>query len=583
MNSDHNGGKYDADRTNERTGAGSSQAARAYYKYGSPDSLSDEEFMEAWEEIFGKSEPNVTPKISDSDFLAYRRKDSQSSAETETAAYEVSPLEKTVVRLDPIPDAGSKHTDHVHTDHHAAVELQGRANNQVNPASDTIQLFDFATETDGANALAPQSTGNSVFNPTAGTIPALDPESPALRLAKRREARAAAKAAKGHRFLHKLIISLVILASLYGVFVYSDIPFIAKWRTLYIETAMSTMSHQWLATAFLPDSVIDEVLADRDSQAGLQVGLESDWSIDPYSSRQLYRAWKKEKKQFAEVYSEIDQDSFNAYLDAHPDEFINDDGYLVIDKAGLDDGGTDIKTVYGDQVLAVDTYNAITIIKIKGDGYVARLAIIKDPSRVGIGLSPEFGKSGAVIADIAEANQAVLAINANGFYDPSGQGNGGNVFGLVVKDGKVLNQSLGGNNKAVGFNRGDRLDIGGADSARSFRDAAEFKPALIINGQVLVSGSAGWGIQPRSAIGQTKKGEVLMLIVDGRKPGYSIGCTVSEAARVLQQYGAWQAINLDGGSSAIMYYNGREITKPSAADKVNGRKLPDGFIVSSRD
>lgn len=46
------------------------------------------------------------------------------------------------------------------------------------------------------------------------------------------------------------------------------------------------------------------------------------------------------------------------------------------------------------------------------------------------------------------------------------------------------------------------------------------------------------------------------------------------------RYDAVQACNLDGGSSSIMYYNGRKITKPSAGDKENGRTLPNAFLVS---
>ncbi|MEG2857722.1 MAG: phosphodiester glycosidase family protein, partial [Clostridia bacterium] len=74
-------------------------------------------------------------------------------------------------------------------------------------------------------------------------------------------------------------------------------------------------------------------------------------------------------------------------------------------------------------------------------------------------------------------------------------------------------------------------------------------------------------------------GEVLMLIVDGRAPGYSIGCTLGDCADIMERYGAVQACNLDGGSSSIMYYNGREISRPSAANKVKGRAIPNGFMV----
>ena len=74
-----------------------------------------------------------------------------------------------------------------------------------------------------------------------------------------------------------------------------------------------------------------------------------------------------------------------------------------------------------------------------------------------------------------------------------------------------------------------------------------------------------------------------MIIVDGRQPTYSVGITVGDMAQIFIDYGAVQAGNLDGGSSAVMYYNGRVITKPSGADKVNGRKLPDAFVVKARD
>jgi len=387
---------------------------------------------------------------------------------------------------------------------------------------------------------------------------------------------------KGYKTFKRVFICFLTLVVLYSVFVFSDIPFVAKWRTIYIETAMSTMNHRWLATAFIPGSVIDQVMQGRDNFEEMQGSLESDWAVSTYSARELYRPWKKAEKSFSTIYSEIDRQSFDDYLDEHADEVLNEAGYLVIDKADLHDDGTTIKTVYGDQVLAIDTVNAISIIKIKGDGYVGRLAIIKDPSRVGVGLSEDFGKKGALVEDIAKYNDAVLAINASGFYDPSGHGNGGNVFGLVVQNGEILNKPLGGTNKTIGFNRGDELNIGRDGVNASFRDAVEFKPALIINGEVLVSGSAGWGIQPRSAIGQTKKGEVLLLIIDGRSPGYSLGCTLGEVAKILDRYGAYQACNLDGGSSSLMYYNGREISRPSAANKTKGRNIPDGFVVYNR-
>lgn len=380
----------------------------------------------------------------------------------------------------------------------------------------------------------------------------------------------------------RLAALLLAAAALYGIAVFSDIQFIVKWRTIYIETAMGTMTHQWLATAFIPKGVIEKAMAGSYTLDRSQDGLSSGGSISPFLQKELYLPWDKAQSRFSRLYPEIDRESFDAYIKKNPDSIPDGGDCLVIDKAGLNDKGTTIKTVHGDQVLAIDTENAITIVKVTGEGYVGRLAIVKDPSRVGVGVSGGFNEKGDTVANLARHNDAVLAINASGFYDPDGHGNGGNVYGLVISGGKVLNPLSGGNYKTIGFDRGNRLNIGQYKSLSAFRDAVEFKPALIVDGKVLVEGSAGWGIQPRSAIGQTKNGEVLMLIVDGRLPGYSIGCTIGEAAKILKRYGAVQACNLDGGSSSLMYYNGREISRPSAANKTNGRGVPDGFVVYER-
>ncbi len=133
------------------------------------------------------------------------------------------------------------------------------------------------------------------------------------------------------------------MAILYCVAVFSNLPFIAKWRTIYIETAMGTMNHQWLATAFIPDSVIDKVMLDRSNMEENQSGLESNWSISSFSKNNLYLPWKKEKKVFAKIYHEIDQETFNDYIKEHSDEILNADDYIVIDQAGLEDDGTTFK------------------------------------------------------------------------------------------------------------------------------------------------------------------------------------------------------------------------------------------------
>ena len=107
----------------------------------------------------------------------------------------------------------------------------------------------------------------------------------------------------------------------------------------------------------------------------------------------------------------------------------------------------------------------------------------------------------------------------------------------------------------------------------------EFFPALIINGENVVDGTFGMGIQPRTAIGQTKTGDFLMLVVDGRQVGYSLGCTVRDCSEILAEYNAYQATNLDGGSSSVMIYKGEQITKSSSVSG-RGRYMPDAIVVN---
>ena len=375
---------------------------------------------------------------------------------------------------------------------------------------------------------------------------------------------------------------LALVAGLYGIAIYSDIPFVRKWRDIYIETAMGTMTHQWLATAFIEEEVIEEVMDTRVNIETIQEEIDTHWDAKPLKGAEKKSKWEKLRKNFFDLYSEIDEESFEAYIQKNGEGCIDEEGYLVIDRADIGAEETGIVTVHGDPVLAIDTLNGITIVKVEGPDYVGRLAIVKNPEQVGLELAPEMGSVGAIISTIAQQSQAVLAVNASGFYDPEGHGNGGIAHGLVIKDGKTYSDFAGGNNKTIGFDSDNNLQIGIHREGQDLRDAVEFKPALIYDGMKVVEGSAGWGVAPRTAIGQTRNGQVLLLVVDGRQVGYSIGCTMGDLADVMLRYEAYQACNLDGGSSSIMNYNGRKITRPSAANKEDGRRLPNAFVVTPR-
>jgi hypothetical protein len=92
-------------------------------------------------------------------------------------------------------------------------------------------------------------------------------------------------------------------------------------------------------------------------------------------------------------------------------------------------------------------------------------------------------------------------------------------------------------------------------------------PVLLLDGvqqvQDFYCGDAFCDRQPRTAVGVTADGKMLLVVVDGRQPGYSVGMTLQELANLMQSLGAQNAINLDGGGSSTMWVNGMLANRPS--------------------
>lgn len=381
------------------------------------------------------------------------------------------------------------------------------------------------------------------------------------------------------RKLIRFSIVFVVLAAVYLTAIYSSIPVIAKWRSIYIETAMSTNSHQWLATYFIPRSVIDKVMAQRQANLDSQEGLESTWGITNGTNALA----GTDNGNFYKIYWEIDNDAFRNYLEANPE--LTKNGYDSILIEDLE-GTLGLKTVNNDSLLILDTANHVMIIGVSGEGYKGKMAIVKDPSQIDLVKSSRLEISGEIIDNYGERYDAVIAINASGFEDVEGHGSGGSVKGALIIDGIDYghHETAKSHWKLFGFQYDNRLYITDYSSAivSDYRWAVEFSPALIIDGERVVEGTAGWGIQPRATIGQAQNGDFMMLIVDGRQVGYSIGCTVTDCADIMLRYGAYQGVNLDGGSSAIMWYNGQQITSSSSPSGY-GRYLPDAIIVQKAE
>jgi exopolysaccharide biosynthesis protein len=82
---------------------------------------------------------------------------------------------------------------------------------------------------------------------------------------------------------------------------------------------------------------------------------------------------------------------------------------------------------------------------------------------------------------------------------------------------------------------------------------------------------------PRTAMGYTKDGKLILLVVQGRMKNIAVGTTLTETAQILIDLGCVEAINLDGGGSSCLLINGKETIKPS--DPTGQRPVPAVFFV----
>ncbi|KAF1681669.1 MULTISPECIES: phosphodiester glycosidase family protein [unclassified Veillonella] len=223
--------------------------------------------------------------------------------------------------------------------------------------------------------------------------------------------------------------------------------------------------------------------------------------------------------------------------------------------------------------------------KIESTRYVGYVLEIPDPRRVKVATAKNIQEKGETVSNIAKDNDAVAAINAGGFHDPNGTGTGRLPYGFIMQDGDyVIGKDVGPDEAVdfVGFTKDGNL-IAGTYNKTELADmkAAEgitFGPPLIVDGKKMITdGDGGWGIGPRTAIGQKKDGTVIFVVIDGRQPGYSTGATLRDVQDVLFEEGCYIAANLDGGSSTTLYYNGKVVNKP--ADLLGERMIPTAFIV----
>lgn len=225
--------------------------------------------------------------------------------------------------------------------------------------------------------------------------------------------------------------------------------------------------------------------------------------------------------------------------------------------------------------------DGIIVQDVKGQGYSGKMMVVLDPSRVIMGSVPSaYGSHGYTVEQMVKHFDAVAGINAGGFEDLNGSGNGSIPNTMVVCDGKIYYDDKGVSMGFVGFDDNHIMHVG----KPSVKDVVEkniqygvcFGPVLVSNGQIHNPDSLASGVNPRTAIGQRSDGAVLLLVIDGRQVS-SLGATYMDLAEIFLSYGAVNACNLDGGSSSVMWFQGEYINSPSTY--VGIRPVPTTFLV----
>lgn len=281
-----------------------------------------------------------------------------------------------------------------------------------------------------------------------------------------------------------------------------------KFKEWLITTAMQTMNHQYLCKWFY-------------SEKDIQAVLDNNYIIESGESTDTSLIKKHEYKYRKETYE-------NEY-----------------EKAILD----------------VDDNIKYQIIELEVNGCKGYLAVIYDPSKVKLAVTKYLGTKGQYVTAMAADHNALLAINGGGFYDPGNSSTGGTPNGITISDGEVItNGQYGTNNQGggiIGFTNEDVLVLLKNTSAQEaidmgVRDAVSWGPFLIVNGEPsFIKGNGGWGYAARSAIGQRADGIVLLLEIDSNAVRTK-GADMVDLTEIMQNYGAINAANLDGGTSSVM-------------------------------
>ncbi|MBR5370031.1 MAG: phosphodiester glycosidase family protein [Bacilli bacterium] len=307
----------------------------------------------------------------------------------------------------------------------------------------------------------------------------------------------------------------------------------SKFKAFWIPTAMTTKSHKYLAYTLYDEDEVWKIMSENYIEKNTEEVNLDEIVIGKIS----------EKKHYTNKYEK--------------ELFTKDEGN--------------------------DVYKTIRIIE---PGYKGWLIGVYDPSDIDLAVSKYLGRGGQSVNNLVKQNGGLVGINGGGFEDLDGWGNGSIPYGAIIKDGELVWNHSGGSGGLIGFTNEHKMWLTDKNPqeaiAAGMVDAVDFGPFLIINGKTAkIHGDGGWGIAPRSIIAQRKDGVVLILIIEGRLPGYSTGASMNDVIDILLRYKAYNAANLDGGASSTMSIEGKLWNIPSAGGEYGGRTVSNAWIVTN--
>jgi hypothetical protein len=161
--------------------------------------------------------------------------------------------------------------------------------------------------------------------------------------------------------------------------------------------------------------------------------------------------------------------------------------------------------------------------------------------------------------EFARRHRVQVAINAN-YFSPCCAPGEKDLGGLAISAGVVVSPPVraGPGDCVLAITKQNQAVIRKSDV--TFREA-DYWTAVAGSGIILQAGKkpvrespAGpLPAHPRTAVGVSQDGRYLvLLVIDGRQPGYSDGATLEETADWLLRFGAHDGLNLDGGGSATL-------------------------------